>query len=109
MSDNTTLLNSLGLCKRAGKLVHGDELIPAIQKRNVSVVVVADDASDRTRKQILDKCAFYKITVVTGLQRDELSQAIGTINRVAVGVSDTGLGNLVKKAHTERGGVDSDE
>ncbi|NLL74580.1 MAG: 50S ribosomal protein L7ae, partial [Erysipelothrix sp.] len=36
--------------KRAGVLVYGDDLLPSITKRTVACVVIASDASDRTKK-----------------------------------------------------------
>lgn len=56
-------LQFLGLVKKARALVYGDALIEAIRSRSVYLVLLSDRASDRTRKQIKDKCAFYQIPV----------------------------------------------
>lgn len=94
-------LNALGLMKRAGVLVYGDDLLPSIQKNSVSLVVLASDASERTQKQILDKCKFYHIDVIVFPTRTELSQAIGMENRVAVGIGDRGFVKVLKKCKIE--------
>lgn len=87
--------------KRAGVLVYGDDLLPSITKNTVYSVVIAEDASDRTKKQLLDKCKFYHIDAIVALSRDELSQAIGMNNRVSVGVSDRGFVKVLKKCKIE--------
>lgn len=94
-------LNALGLMKRAGALVYGDDLLPSIQKQSIACVVLASDASARTQKQIQDKCSFYNIELIIFPTRDELSQAIGMVNRVAVGISDRGFIKVLKKCKIE--------
>ncbi|WP_240920454.1 ribosomal L7Ae/L30e/S12e/Gadd45 family protein [Erysipelothrix sp. HDW6A] len=96
------LLSSLGLCKRAGKLVYGDKLIPAIQNKSVKCVVLADNASERTKKQIRDKAKHAKIDIVSGLTVEEISWAIGMVQRVAVGITDEQVLKVVMK-NIERG------
>ena len=92
------LLNALGLCKRAGKLVHGDELMGAIASSKVKLVILSNDASDRTKKQYRDKCSFYKTDLIEFVSREELSMAIGMHNRVAVGVEDRGFIKMIKNS-----------
>lgn len=94
-------LNGLGLMKRAGVLVYGDDLLPSITKRSVACVVIASDASERTKKQLLDKCTTYKIDAIVFPTRDELSQAIGMNNRVAVGISDRRMVKVLKNCKIE--------
>lgn len=49
---NQRTKNLLGLAARARKIVSGDELITAISKKKVSLVLVASDASDNTKKKL---------------------------------------------------------
>ncbi|AGN24102.1 ribosomal L7Ae/L30e/S12e/Gadd45 family protein [Erysipelothrix rhusiopathiae] len=108
MFDKQKMLNTLGLCQRGRKLVYGDELLPAITKNKVYAVVLADNASERTRKQIQDKCNTAGIPVIGGITREELSWSIGMTNRVAVGVSDRGFSKVFKSYLVERGDVVSE-
>lgn len=56
----------LGLCKRAGGVIRGGETIlravrsDSAGKRPV-LVLIASDASDRTAKQLADKCRYYSV------------------------------------------------
>ena len=50
------ILNNLGLCLRAGKLVHGtDAVVEGIKCGKVLYVFLANDASANTIKKITDK------------------------------------------------------
>ncbi|OIJ13124.1 50S ribosomal protein L7 [Anaerobacillus alkalidiazotrophicus] len=82
----------LGLATRARKLVTGEELvIKGIRKKNVYLVIVADDASLSTKKKIQDKCNFYNVPLKFTGNREMLGSAIGKHERVVVGVIDEGF------------------
>lgn len=91
-------LNALGLSKRAGKIVHGDELMSAIASSKVKLVILSNDASERTKKQYHDKCTFYKVDLIEFVSREELSSAIGMHNRVAIGIDDRGFIKMIKNS-----------
>lgn len=85
----------LGFCRRSGKLVLGaSQVLTAIAgKRPPSVVVIASDASDRTEKQLFDKCSFKGIKLYrvphTG---EELAHLLGKSGVVmAAGATDPGI------------------
>ena len=53
------ILNNLGLCNRAGKIVSGTDMVcDYMASGKVCYIFLASDASDNTRKKILNK-AFY--------------------------------------------------
>ena len=63
-----TTLSSLGLCMRSGNLISGDfSVSEAIRKHNAHFVIVAEDASDNTKKKIqklvqpLSGASFYLV------------------------------------------------
>ena len=49
------IFNLIGLATRARKIISGEELMDAIRKKKVSLVIVASDASENTRKRYSDK------------------------------------------------------
>ncbi|WP_377889204.1 YlxQ family RNA-binding protein [Alkalihalobacillus sp. R86527] len=82
----------LGLAQRAGKLVSGEELVvKEIRRKHASLVLLADDASDNTKKKITDKAATYGIPVCIVAGRYELGHAIGKAQRVTIAVTDEGF------------------
>lgn len=51
------LLGALGLCRKAGKLLHGyDRVQEAVLRGKVSLVLLASDASARTTAHMRDAC-----------------------------------------------------
>ena len=102
-------LNTLGLCKCAGKISYGETLLKDIKNKKVYLVVVANDASDNSKKRIIDKCNYYKVEYKICLSKESITKAIGRIDVVsAIGIKDY---NLVKKLkeNIEREGGSNEE
>ena len=93
---NNNVLSMLGLASRARKITSGETLIHDIRNKKVHYVIIADDASDNTKKKIIDKCNFYKVDYVIEGSIDDLSIAVGKFNRVAVGILDKGFATSIK-------------
>lgn len=91
-----SVMNILGLCKRANRLVSGEEIVlERIKTNKVYIVFLASDAGKNTTKRITDKTNYYKIRLVNQFSTEELNKAIGTQNRKVVGVSDKKFTNLI--------------
>ena len=58
------ILGMIGLAKRAGYLLCGTDAVisSAASGKKPPLVVCASDASERTKKQLSDKCATYGVT-----------------------------------------------
>lgn len=57
-NDTHPLLGALGLCRKAGKLIHGfDRVEEAAMRGKVSLVLIASDASPRTLNHMQESCA----------------------------------------------------
>lgn len=91
------VFNLIGLATRARKIISGEELMDAIRKKKVSLVVVANDASENTKKRYSDKCSFYGIDMITVESSVHLNQAIGKANRMAIGIVDEGFKKSIMK------------
>lgn len=76
-------------------IVTGDVLLSKIRNKAVALVVVADDASIRTKKMYQDKCNFYQIPIVIYGTKEHLSQAMGKTNNVAIGIENKGFAKKV--------------
>lgn len=87
----STVAGYLGIAARARKTVSGAKLMETVRKKRVSLVLVASDASDRTKKQFQDKCTSYQIPCLIWGSIEEISTATGMHMRVAVGIDDRGL------------------
>ena len=86
------VLSLLGLARRAGRIRSGGEqTVEAIRKGNCRAVVIAKDASERSIKQIRDKCNYRNIPYVMYADRDTLGACIGQTGRSCIAVCDDGL------------------
>ena len=91
---NERWFSFLGLAYRARKVVSGEEIvIQAIRQNKAKAVILSDDASDRTKKTISDKCQFYKVPLLFVPNRQTLGHAIGKAERVVVAITDKGFGD----------------
>ncbi len=90
------VISLLGLAFRARKLSFGEVLLKDIRANKVFFVMIAEDASDNTKKKYTDKCRYYHIDCKIIGHVDELSKAIGKDNRVAIGIKDKGFANKIK-------------
>ncbi len=95
----SNVLNNLGLCARARKLVSGESLvIDAITSKRAKLVIVSNDCEKNSFKKISNKCDFYKINmIVLDHTKYELGNAIGKDFRVCVAILDDGFNKLIQK------------
>ena len=57
----------IGLCRAAGGVTTGfDAVLGEVRGGRAKFVLIASDASDRTRKQLSDKCRYYHVTCFNG-------------------------------------------
>lgn len=86
----------LGLAMRGQNLVSGEhQTLEAVKKGSAMLVVVAEDASDNTKKLFSDKCSFYNVPVVRYGTKESLGRAIGKDFRSSICVCDAGLADAV--------------
>ncbi|MCI1857929.1 MAG: ribosomal L7Ae/L30e/S12e/Gadd45 family protein [Sporolactobacillus sp.] len=92
----------LGLARRAGKAVSGeDTVIHYIKSRKAKAVIISTDASDRTKKTVGDKCGFYHVPLLIAPSREQIGAALGQPPRVLAAVTDNGFaGGLIKQLET---------
>ncbi len=92
------MTRNLGLAYRARKIVIGTEMtIESVRKNDVYLVLVAHDASELTKKKILDKASFYNVEVSQALSSQQLSDAIGKRGVKVVGITDRGFSRLLSQ------------
>lgn len=91
-------LNTLGLCKRANRLVSGEtNVLDKIRSLEAKLVLLANDAGPNTVKKITDKSSFYKVKLIQIFSTEELSKAIGKRNRKTIAITDKAFADLLIK------------
>ncbi len=92
------VLNLLGLAKRAGKLVTGeDTVLKSLRHNDLKIVFVASDASKRQIDQFNKKTYFYEVKFNNNFTCDELSQATGKPMCKVLGITDQGFSESIYK------------
>ena len=89
---NKKFLSPLGLCMKAGKLKSGEfQTEDSIKSGEAWLVIVAEDASNNTKKKFKDSCTFYEVDYVEMGTKEELAHAIGKEERSSIAVCDEGF------------------
>ena len=94
--NNDRVLSSLGMAMRAGKVITGDEIVEkAIRAGKAKLVLIANDASDNTKKKFSDKCNSYNVKLAFTHDRESLGRAIGKFDRVVIAITDVQFSKLI--------------
>jgi len=92
------LLSLLGLAAKAGKVASGEFSVEkAVKERKAFLVLVADDASDNTKKNFRNMCAFYEVPIVFCADKEVLGHSIGKVFRACTAVTDEGFARAILK------------
>ncbi len=89
----------LGLAAKAGKVFSGEfSTEKAVKDGRARLVIVAEDASDNTKKQFKNMCTYYRVPIYFLCSKSELGHSIGKEFRASVAVTDDNLAeNIIKK------------
>ena len=91
------VLSLLGLAKRSNRLVSGEFATEkSVKEKKAKLVIVAQDASDNTKKLFSNKCAFYEIPICFFSDKSSLGHAIGCEIRTSIGILDEGFANTIR-------------
>ena len=97
------ILSLFGLAARAGKMASGEfQTETAVKSQTAYLVIVAEDASDNTKKLFRDKCSFYTIPLYVYGSKEELGHAIGKEYRASLAVLDQGFAYAIIKKFEQR-------
>lgn len=96
---NEKIFGLLGLCTRAGKIVFGtDACIEKINKNKIKLIIIAEDASDRTKIKFKELASKNKIPIYEIASIEEISKSIGKKNKAVIGITDINFSNeIIKK------------
>jgi len=93
------VLSYLGLAMRGRNLVSGEfQTEDAVKSGKAILVIVAEDASENTKKLFRDKCSYYQVPVYSYGTKQSLGRAIGKDQRSSLAVTDAGLAQAIEKS-----------
>lgn len=95
---NEKVYSMIGLAQKAGKLVSGDEICEVtIKSKKCFLVIIAKDASDRTKKKYNDICQYRNIKVLEFGEKEKLGSQIGKGIRSVVALKDVNFANKIEE------------
>mgnify|MGYP002627189877 CR=1 FL=1 len=92
------VLSLIGMANRAGKVVSGEFLTEkAVKSGKGYLTIVAGDASDNTKKNFTDMCAYYRVPIEIYGTKEELGRWTGKIYRASICILDEGFAKALMK------------
>ncbi|MBB2182881.1 ribosomal L7Ae/L30e/S12e/Gadd45 family protein [Lachnospiraceae bacterium MD1] len=90
--------NLLGIATKSRNLVSGEfSTEKAVKERKAALVIVAEDASDNTKKMFTNTCTYYNVPIYFFGEKNDLGHAIGKEFRASLAVFDKGLADAIEK------------
>lgn len=84
---NSKVYSFIGLATKAGKLISGEDTCErAIKSGKVSLIIVAGDASDNTKKKFHDMCRYRGVNIRIYGEKELLGRYIGKDVRSIVAI-----------------------
>ena len=98
---NDKVLSLLGLATKAGKIVSGEFSVEkAVKSEQAYLVIVAEDASDNTKKMFRNMCEYRDVPLYYYSNKDTLGHAMGKQFRVSIACLDEGFAKAIIKQIT---------
>ncbi len=97
-------LSLISLATKAGKTASGEFCTEKEVKTGLAeLVIVAEDASDNTKKKFKNMCEFYEVPIYFYGDKDTLGHAMGKEFRASLAVMDSGFAKgIMKHLETEK-------
>ena len=98
MKQSRKVYGTLGLAMKSGNVASGEFLTEqAVRSGTAKLVIVAEDASDNTKKKFLNSCSYYKVPIAVFGDKDALGSAIGKEFRASLAVLNEGFASSISK------------
>lgn len=95
---NNKILGLIGLAARARKVCFGaDSVEERINKKKVKMLIVAEDASQRTKDKFNKIAKEKNVPIIIKGEIELLSKAIGKSNKAIIGIEDINLSNEIQR------------
>ena len=92
------ILSLAGLATKAGKTVSGEfSTEKSVKSGRGLLVLVAEDASDNTKKKFRNMCAFYEVPLYFLSDKVSLGRAMGKEYRACLAIEDENFAKAVMK------------
>ena len=94
----TKALSMISLATKAGKTVSGEfSTEKSVKEGTGFLVIVAENASENTKKKFQNMCDFYEVPIYFYGDKDTLGHAMGKEFRASLAVTDHGFAKGIMK------------
>ncbi len=99
---NQQIMNLLSMAQRARRIVSGAFAVEqALKAGKAELLIMAADAAEESKKNMLTLADKYKVPYVEALDRDLLGSCLGKEYRAAAVLTDAGFAAKLKKLMEE--------
>ena len=93
---NNKIFTYLGFAQKAGKVVSGEKaVISALKKSRVKLVLLAENASERTKRVFRQYCIAKEVPIVEYSSKEKLGQVIGELSRAVIAINDEHFAQII--------------
>lgn len=105
MNDKILLMS--GMARRMRKISSGGFITEkSIKNGTAKLVIIAEDASENTKKSIKDLCTFRNVPFIEYSDMFALGKSIGTEARAVISINDTGIADAISEIYSLNAGFD---
>ena len=91
------VLSMLGIAAKAGSVASGEfSTEKAVKEGKAYLVIVAEDASDNTKKMFRNMTGFYEVPMYVYSEKETLGHFIGKEVRASLAVTNEGLARSIE-------------
>jgi ribosomal protein L7Ae-like RNA K-turn-binding protein len=88
----------VGLATKAGKTVSGEfSTEKSVKQGKALLVLVADDASENTKKKFRNMCEFYEVPIYFLADKEEMGRSMGKQIRASLAIEDENFATAIIK------------
>ncbi len=92
------ILSLIGIATKSRNLVSGEfQTEKTVKNHEAFLVIVAEDASDNTKKMFGNMCTYYKVPIYFFGEKSRLGHAMGKENRASLALVDKGLADTIEE------------
>lgn len=97
-NNRNKILSLIGLATKAGKTVSGEfSTEKSVKTGKGFLVVVAEDASENTKKKFRNMCEFYEVPIYFLSDKEGLGKSMGKEFRASLAVQDENFAKAIVK------------
>jgi ribosomal protein L7Ae-like RNA K-turn-binding protein len=88
----------IGIATKSNNIASGEfQTEKAVKEHKAALVIVAEDASDNTKKMFRNMCTYHRVPIYFWGSKNELGHSMGKEFRASLAVLDKGLAEEIEK------------